>query len=324
MSVRRHRKSIAVAAATVFALLTQQALADGKYPVDTVNLITLSKPGGGTDVYLREMSKYLHDMMGADFVVQNVLGGSGAVAMAKTATARADGGTLFGSTPTYVFTSLLSQPQVGYKDLQPVANLFFDPQTIYVTADSPYHSLTDLIAASKKDPASVKFGVTNPGSMDRQIIQQFEDLTGLTSPVVTNDGGGELIISVLNHTVSCGTGEVQELRGQMEAGKIRILATFTEQRLATLPDVPTAKEQGVDLVVDKFRGLVGPKGMPDEVVKAWEAAIPKILENPDFKKWYTDADMIPAFMPHDQYQAMIDQFAKEQHDAFVKNGLIAQ
>ena len=54
------------------------------------------------------------------------------------------------------------------------------------------------------------------------------------------------------------------------------------------------------------------------------AAIPKILENPDFKKWYTASDMIPAFMTHDQYQAMIDQFAKEQHDAFVKNGLIAQ
>ncbi|HEY4164137.1 MAG TPA: tripartite tricarboxylate transporter substrate binding protein [Dongiaceae bacterium] len=322
--IKINRALAALSAVALCAILPSKVWAQDKYPVSTVNLITLSKPGGGTDVYLREMSKYLHDALGPDFVVQNVLGGSGAVAMAKTATARPDGGTLFGSTPTYIFTSLLSQPQVSYKDLQPVANLFFDPQTLYVSASSPFHSLKDLIDAAKKDPKAVKLGVTNPGSMDRQIIQKFEDLTGLTSPVVTNDGGGELLISVLNGTVNSGTGEVQELRGQMEAGKIRILATFTDDRLASLPDIPTAKEQGVDLVVHKFRGLVGPKGMSPEVVKAWEDALPKILANPEFKKWYTDSDMIPAFMTHDKYQAMIDEFAKEQHDAFVKNGMIAQ
>jgi tripartite-type tricarboxylate transporter receptor subunit TctC len=91
-------------------------------------------------------------------------------------------------------------------------------------------------------------------------------------------------------------GEVQEMQGQLQAGKIRILATLSEQRLGLLPNVPTVKEQGVDLVVRKFRGLAGPKGIPPEVTKALEAGLAKALEDPAYKASYTKNDLLPAFM----------------------------
>ena len=136
-----------------------------------------------------------------------------------------------------------------------------------------------------------------------------------------NVGGGELLISVLNGTVDLGIGEVQELTGQLEAGEVRLIATYTEDRLDNFPDVQTAKEQGIDLVVNKFRGIAGPKGLPDDVIAAWEAAIPAVLEAEAFKKWYSDASLVPAFMPHDEYGPFIDDFAMQQEAFFKEYGI---
>ena len=153
--------AFAVASVLSGALLTAPAAAQD-YPHDTVKLVTHSKAGGGTDVFLREMIKHLGKHMGTSFVVENVRGGSGAKAMALLATSPADGSIFYGTTPTFVNTSLLSKPEYTYKDLEPIANVFLDPQIVYARADSPYASLSDVVEAAKKDGSSVKFGVTTP------------------------------------------------------------------------------------------------------------------------------------------------------------------
>jgi tripartite-type tricarboxylate transporter receptor subunit TctC len=241
--------------------------------------------------------------------------------MAHLAGSPADGSIFYGTTPTFINTSLLSKPDVTYKDLEPVVNVFLDPQIVYVRADSPFNSLAEVVEKAKAEPGSVKFGVTTPGSLDRQVMEKFKAITGVDGPVITHDGGGELLISVLNGTVDLGIGEVQELTGQLEAGEVRLIATYTEDRLENFPDVQTAKEQGVDLVVNKFRGIAGPKGLPDDVIAAWEAAILAVLEAEAFKKWYSDASLVPAFMPHAEYVVFIDDFANEQEAFFKEYGI---
>ncbi|MFN3605887.1 MAG: Bug family tripartite tricarboxylate transporter substrate binding protein, partial [Cypionkella sp.] len=252
------------------------AAAAQDYPHDTVTLVTHSSAGGGTDVFLRGMVGFLGKAMGANFVVENVTGGSGANAMAKLATSPADGSIFYGTTPTYINTSLLSNPEYDFTDMEGIVNVFMDPQIVFVKTDSPFQSLTDLIEAAKADPTAVPFGVTTPGSLDRQVMEQFKSITGVTSPVITHDGGGELLISVLNGTVAVAIGEVQELTAQIEAGEIRLLAAYTEERLPNFPDVATAKEQGIDIVVNKFRGLAGPRGVPQDVKDMWAAGIAKV------------------------------------------------
>lgn len=313
-------KSAAAAVALVATFATNSANAQEKvpYPADSVTLVTHSSPGGGTDVFLREMVKYLGKYIDASFVVENVRGGSGAKAMAYLAAAETDGSVLYGTTPTFINTSLLSKPDKTYKDLQPVANIFLDPQIVFVRKDSPYKSLADMVEAGKAEAGKIKFGVTTPGSLDRQVMEKFKAVTGVDGPVITHDGGGDLLINVLNGTVDMGIGEVQELTGQLEAGEVLILATYTKERLAEFPDVQTAKEQGIDLVVDKFRGLAGPKGISDEAIAAWEKAIPMLLEDPDFKKWYSASALVPAFMPHGEYETFIDAFAEDQKEFFAK------
>lgn len=282
------------------------------YPHDTVTLVTHSSPGGGTDVFLRETIKYLGPIMGVDFVVENVRGGSGAKAMALLATSPADGSILYGTTPTFINTSILSDVEYTYEDLEPLVNVFFDPQIVYTRAQSPFDSLEDVLAHAEQNPGDQKWGVSTPGSLDRQVMEKMKALAGTDPVIVTHEGGGDLLINVLNGTLDVGIGEIQELSGQIEAGEVKLLASYTEDRLETFPDLMTAREQGIDLVVDKFRGLAGPKGLPEDVIAAWETAIPILLEDPEFKTFYQESSLVPAFMPHDEYVEFIAGFAEEQ------------
>jgi putative tricarboxylic transport membrane protein len=318
----RNKHAILAAATLAAAATIASAPANAQdYPVDTVTLTTHSSAGGGTDVFLREMAGHLGGVMGVTFVVENVSGGSGAKAMAHLASSPADGSVFYGTTPTFINTSLLSKPDVTFRDLDPVVNVFLDPQIVYVRAESPFKTLAEIVEKAKAEPGSIKFGVTTPGSLDRQVMEKFKKITGTDGPVITHDGGGELLISVLNGTVDMGIGEVQELIGQIEAKEVRLIATYTENRLETFPDVLTAKEQGIDLVVEKFRGIAGPKGLPADVIAAWEKAIPEVLEVEAFKKWYSAASLVPAFMPHAEYGPFMDEFAKEQEAFFTEYGI---
>src|SRR5919106_1191617 len=280
--------------------------AEVEYPHDTVTLITHSSPGGGTDVFLRETVKYLGPIMGVDFVVENVRGGSGAKAMAYLATAPADGSVFYGTTPTFINTSILSDVEYTFEDLEPLVNVFFDPQIVYTRGDSPFDSLAEVIEHAKENPGQQKWGVSTPGSLDRQVMEQLKALTGTDPVIVTHEGG---------------VGEIQELRGQIDAGEVKLLASYTEERLDTFPDLQTAREQGIELVVDKFRGLAGPKGLPEDVVAAWETAIPALLEDPEFKKFYEESSLVPAFMPHDEYVEFIGEFAQEQRAFMAEYGI---
>ena len=154
------------------------------------------------------------------------------------------------------------------------------------------------------------------------MMEQIKKITGLDAAIVTSDGGGEVMINVLNSTYDIGLGELQELRSQIEGKQIRVLAVLSDEPLAQLPGVPTAKESGVNLVSRKFRGLAGPKGLPPEILAAWEQAIQRLLADPAYKAEYEAANLIPAFMPHDEYVKFISDFAGEQKVMLTEVGVI--
>ena len=313
-------KSIGVAAlglATAAILSSAAAKADPlPYPNKVVTLVTNSSPGGGSDVFLREMTKYLGKYIGATFIVENVQGGSGAKAMARVATAPADGSVFYATTPTYIYTSLMSKPQNTYKDMDPLVNIFADSEVIYTRTDGPFKSLKDVIDHAKKERG--RWGAANPASLERQAAEQLKKAAGVTPAIVTHEGGGDMMLNVLNGTLDIGIGEIQELRSQLDAGKITLLATFNPERITEKPDVPTVKESGFDVSLVKFRGLAGPKGIPEATTAIWDEAVKKLLEDPDYKKAYTEEVLVPQFIAHKNYPAFIDNFGSTT-EAFLKS-----
>jgi putative tricarboxylic transport membrane protein len=314
MAVTR-REFFGVAGATLLPAAAFAQAGQAKYPKSTVLLATHSSPGGGSDVFLREMAPYLSRIMGINVVVDNIAGGSGAKAMATVARTKPDGGLLYATTPTFVYTSLLSRPPATYRELEPLVNVFFDPEVIYTAADSKFRTLRDVLDQARKTRG--RWGAANPASLERQTLERLKQKAGANAVVVTFEGGGDMLINVLNHTLDIGIGELQELRAQIDARKVRLLGVVGDTRMAQFPAVQTVKEQGIDLSVRKFRGLAGPKGTPQAVIAAWEAAIPKLLADPAYKKIYTKNGLEPGFLPHREYVAFMNDFGK-QTEAFLK------
>lgn len=307
--MRLHR--ITTAAALLAALWSAPAWAQAKYPHANVTLVTHSSPGGGSDIFLRELIKHLGPVMGTSFAVENVRGGSGAKAMAHVAKAPPNGTMLYATTPTYIQTTLLSKPEVGYTGLDPIAIVFFDPQIIYTRADAPWKSLKEAIEYARQNPGKARWGAANPASLERISMERLARIAGVKVPVASHEGGGDLMINILNGTLDMGVGEVQEIRGQLEAKKIRLLATLSDKRLADFPDVPTAKEQGFDLVVRKFRGLAGPPGIPDDIAKLWEDGLRKVLESKAYQDEYAKESLIPALMGRAEARKFTAEFAED-------------
>ena len=290
------------------------------YPQRIVTLVTHSSPGATTDVYLRELTKYLQRYIDAKFIVENDEGGSGAKAMSRVASAKPDGSVIYAATPTYVLISLLSSPARTYRDLEPVVNLFTDSEMIYVRTDSPYKTLQDVLDRAKTKRGL--WGVSNPASQDRQSAELLRRAANVNASVITHNGGADAMINVLNGTLDMALGEMAEIRAQLEGRKIRLLATFDAERLAAYPAVPTVKELGYDVVLTKFRGFAAPKGLPPAIVKIWEEAAQKIIADPEYKKLYFVENMVPHYLPHDQYQTFITQFAADTGTFLKSTGVI--
>ncbi|WP_265502592.1 Bug family tripartite tricarboxylate transporter substrate binding protein [Paracoccus beibuensis] len=313
-------RSCLLAFSSAVAMFAAAPLQAQEYPVDTVTLVTHSSPGGGSDVFLRELSRYLGPILGATVVVENVTGGSGATAMANLAQSPADGSRLYATTPTFIYTSLLSNPEYSFDDLDPLVNFFIDPEVIFTAASSPYETLEDVIQHARDGRG--RWGAANPASLERQSLELLKAETGVNAAVVTHEGGGDLMINVLNGTLEIGVGEIQELKGQLEAGEIRLLASLTSDRIEAYPDVPTVQEAGYDVFVRKFRGLAGPQGLPDDVIAAWERAVPEVLALQEYKAIYEANSLRAEFMPNEEYQAFITEFATETEEFLRSTGVI--
>ena len=317
---RRRRLSIALALALAVATGVPGAVAQDAYPQPLVTLITHSSPGGGSDVFLRQLARFLSQELGVDIVVQNVRGGSGARAIAQLVNSPADGSTFYAYTPTIIYTSLLSEPAYTYRDMQPLVNVFFDQDVVYTSAAGPFRTLAEVIETARTRRG--RWGASTPASLERQALEQLKNAAGVTPAIVTHEGGGDLLLNVLNGTLDIGVGEAQEIRSQLEAGRLRVLAVFSEERMEELPNVPTVTESGYDLVLTKFRGLAAPKDTSPEIIAAWERAIQRLLDNADYRAVYEEEMLTATYMSQEDFASFIEAFAARTEGFLRDTGVI--
>jgi tripartite-type tricarboxylate transporter receptor subunit TctC len=281
------------------AISPAQAQAPVPYPQKVVTLVTHSTPGSGSDIFLRELAKYLHKYINATFIVENDDGGSGAKAVSRVAAAK---------------------PTNTYRDLDPVVNFFTDAGFAYTRTGSPYKTLKDVIDHARSSRG--RWGVSNPASLERETAEQLKLAAKVNPAIVSHQGGSDMMINVLNGTLDMGLGEIEEIRSQLEGRKLRLVATFNDTRMENYPDVPTAKELGYNVVMVKFRGLAAPKGLPLAIMKIWDDAARKILADPEYKKSYEDENLVPRYLAHDAYGPFIAQFAADTSNFLKSTGVI--
>ena len=289
-----HSLLAATAVAAAGLLGATPALA---WPEKTIELVVGFAAGGGTDITARTLALHLSKALGGQVIVNNKAGASGAIGLSYVAHAKPDGYTL-GMTN---FPGLLTLPierDAGFKpgDFAYLGNLVRDPSAFSVSMESPYKSIGDIIAAAKKAPGSVSYGSTGVGTDDHLQMVMFEELTGTKLLHVPFQGAGPLRTAMMGGHVVVGglnLGEVMPHAGRT----MRPLAQASAKSSSLAPEVPTFKEQGVDLQIASERGIVAPKGLPADVEQRIATALRQIADSPEFqaqmKQQFTEMDYMP-------------------------------
>ncbi len=267
------------------------------WPDRPIEIVVGFAAGGGTDITARTLAQHLGKALGGQVVVNNKPGASGAIGLAYVARARPDGYTL-GMTNFPGVLTLPIERDAGFTtaDFTYLGNLVRDPSAFSVTLNSPYKNLAEVIAAAKKAPGTISYGSTGAGTDDHLQMVMFEELTGTKLLHVPFQGAGPLKTAMLGGHVTIGGLNLGEVMPQ--AGKtMRPLAQASAKPSSLATDVPTFKEQGVDLVFASERGIVAPKGLPADVEQKIAAALRQIAASPEFqaqmKQQFTEMDYLP-------------------------------
>ena len=278
---RRHALKAALAAAALVSGLGS-AVAEN-YPAKNFQYIVQTGVGGGSDVLARTLAKILHDekLIPVNVLVENRPGGSGAIAYSYIAGQKANPYVLGGVGVSFFTTPLLGKMPVNYKDFTPLAAIARSPYILAVKADSPIKSVADIKQHSGLTTGT-SGAVSDPALLATMTAQQL----GIQIRVVPYDGEGEVLAALLGGHINLIYGNPNEILEQLRAGTLRPLAVSSPERLTSLPDVPTFKEQGYDIVHTQLRGIVMPKDVPPEAVAYWEGVLKKVAEGEAWNTQY--------------------------------------
>lgn len=255
------------------------------FPTKPVTIIVPWSAGGATDILFRLIAevfpKYAN---GQPLVIKNIPGGGAVPGTLEFLKSKPDGYTLF-SLATPIITKIhWSEVTFTADDFEPVINIVYDPSYLLVNAKSPFKNLTEFLEYAKANPGVLTVGNGGYGGGNHLVAVAFEDFAGVKFMHVPFDGGAPAITALVGGHVAAVVAAAPEGVPQVQAGQLRVLAVFSDRRLAVFPDVPTAMEQGVNFVGGMWRGVAVPKGTPPEIVKALHDIFRACMNDPDFIK----------------------------------------
>ncbi|WP_287371342.1 tripartite tricarboxylate transporter substrate binding protein [Oceanithermus sp.] len=296
-----------------------------------VECIAPANPGGGWDFTCRTGGKLLYDLgiVSRPVKVTNMPGGGGGVAFAHVVTQRkGDANLLVAASPAT--TLRLAQGKYGdftADDVRWLAAIGADFGVIAVKADAPWKTLGDLIADIKKDPTKIAIGGGSAvGGQDHMKVLLLAKAAGIDPKAlkyVPFDGGGEALTAMLGGFVQVFPGDASETIGQMQAGKIRILAVLSEQRLkGDFANIPTARELGYDAVWAVWRGFYMPPGVPDDAYAFWVDAMKKLEASPEWAKIRDESGLGPFFKGGADFEAFVKKQVADFKELSKALGLI--
>ncbi|HHW19220.1 MAG TPA: tripartite tricarboxylate transporter substrate binding protein [Firmicutes bacterium] len=277
------------------------------YPSKSISIVYHAKAGSGGDIFLRNLGKALEKQLKQPIVIENRPGGGGATAWGYVAKAKPDGYTLLGISSTIITGPLQTPMDVNYKSFKPIAQVFYDPTVIFTSSKSEFRSFKEIIEYAKAHPKEMKWGAGSPGSAESLTLKYIMNQVGAEIQVVPFEGGGDVAVEVMAGRLAAGIGEYAEIAHLVKSGDLKILVGLGSERIPGLPDVPTLKEEGVDFVFEKVRGLMAPKDTPDYVVQKLVDAIKKVYDDAEFKKYYTESNIIPLFRGPEELSKVLDQ-----------------
>jgi tripartite-type tricarboxylate transporter receptor subunit TctC len=288
---------------------------ESDYPSKPIELTAPSSPGGSTDLISRALAKSAEEPFGQSVVVVNRDGANGAVGGKEVLSSEPDGYKMV-LLPQSLFAigPLIEDDAdaIDLADMQYLAGVSIEDYVLSVPASSPVKTLDDLVAQD-----SVTFGTTGAGT-GSQLAQALLFATAeVEASDVPFDGGSELVTALLGDQVDVGANQIAEAASQIKAGKLRAIAVFSAERLESMPDVKTAKEQGYDIVVNQRRWLAAPKDVPEDVLTKMRESVASAMDDPAFATFLKDNYISRWDVEPDEVKSEVEA-AKQEYEELIE------
>ena len=300
------RASALLAAALVLASPAARAQT---YPSKQITLIIPFAPGGSNDIVGRAIGKKLTEAWGQPVVVENRGGGGTIIGTAAVAAAAPDGYTLLLVSPTFTINPAVrkSMPFDTVMDFTPVAFIARAPLLVTTSKNLPVQSAKELFALAKSKPGQITYASAGLGSINQISTEQIAFTAGVKLMHVPYKGGAPALNDLAGGHVDMYVSSVPQALSLVRSGQIKTLAVTSHKRLALLPDVPTLAEQGTGADLGTWWGIVGPAGLPVDIVNALNSEIAKMLASPELGVFLTNEGAEAETMTPQQFGNMMRQ-----------------
>lgn len=315
MKAKRLSMYAAVTALGLLAAAASSAATQEWKPSRSVDVLNHSRAGGGSDLFARALVQMLEQekLIPSGWQVLNKAGGSGGQAMAYLGEKKGDPHTISVFTNTWIVTSLTrKETKYTYKDFTPIARMVLEPTVAVVKADSPYKSLKDFVEDAKKNPGKlIQVGGT-VSSIDNLFRQLIQKETGASWQYVDVRSGGERIANLLGGHMHLYFAQPAEVSEHVRGGKVKIIAALTEKRIEGLPNVPTIKEQGIDVpILTQVRGVFAPAAIPADARKYYEDLFQRLSKTESWKKYARENQLESAYLDGNGLAKFLEQLANQ-------------
>tara|TARA_B110000971_G_C19960430_1_gene477719 strand:- start:195 stop:1136 length:942 start_codon:yes stop_codon:yes gene_type:complete len=282
--------------------------------------IAPANPGGGWDFTCRQIGKIMYDIGAVDKPIQvtNMAGAGGGLAFGHVVAERGDDADLIIAASSATSTRLAQNAYAGMTadQVRFVGAIGADPGVIVVAADSPYQSLNDLVDAIKANPGKLAFaGGSAVGGFDHlkplMVLQRAGVMDVRAIKYIGLDGGADAITQTVGGFTQAMTGDMSEIVGFLKSGDVRALAVLTEERVPGFESIPTAKEQGIDVVAVNWRGLYIPKDVSDATFDMWAERLQKVADSTEWKEAMAANGLAPFTKVGGDFQSYVDGVVAE-------------
>src|SRR5262245_8235758 len=269
-----------------------------------LEITVLFPAGSSADVTARLLASGMEKSLGQRVLVVNRPGAGGAIGYRYVAQQKPDGYALVWNSNSISTTYHSDQLEFDYKAFDAVARVLVESVVVAVRSDSRWKTLPDLIAEAKAKPKGISVGHSGVGSHTHISLAALFGATGAQVNEVPF-GAAQVVPSLLGGHVDAVVQLPAALSAPVKQGQARLLAALIPNRDPALPDVPTAKEQGIDVSLEAWRGIAVPKGTPRNVVATLEGAIRGTVESAEFQKGSENLGVRPAFLPAAEFSDLI-------------------
>lgn len=287
---------------------------ESKYPEKPITVLVGFNPGGGSDQLAQLTNPFLNKYLETPITNIYKPGATGAIAWTELAKQSKNNGYTISVTNTpMLMTNYIMNDDITYTidELTPLVNVLTDPGVIAVGKDSPFKTYEDFAKAVKESPGTVTVGNSGTGGDDFFTTLLWEKASGLKVQMVPFQGDGPSYQAAQGGKIDASFTNLGVVYAQVQAGNIRLLATFTKERSGLVPDVRTMKEIGYDVVAGSSRGYSAPKGIPDDVKAKLLEAFEKTFKDPEFLENIAKLGQEPDILIGDDYAKYLKDNEKE-------------